>query len=101
MARSIGLATCSVTSAAPAPGYGATTVTIGNDTSGRSSCFKLPHARTPAIKRAAASRSVTLRLTDRELAEAVHILLPGMPADAVDATLADAASAMMWIARGR
>ena len=62
IARSIGFATCSVTSDAPAPGYGATTVTIGKEMSGRSSCLRLPQARIPATNRPAASSRVTLRL---------------------------------------
>ncbi len=62
IARSIGLVTCSATSAAPAPGSGAMTVMTGNSMSGSSSCFRLPQARMPATNRAPASRSVTLRL---------------------------------------
>ena len=62
MARSIGRVTCSRTSEDPAPGYGVTTVTTGNSMSGRSSCLRLPQAEIPATKRAAANRSVTLRL---------------------------------------
>ena len=62
MARSIGLVTCSATSAAPAPGSGAMTVMTGNSMSGSSSCLRLPQAKMPAMKSAPASRSVTLRL---------------------------------------
>ena len=62
MARSIGLVTCSATSAAPAPGSGAMTVMTGNSMSGSSSCFRLPQARRPATNSAPASSSVTLRL---------------------------------------
>ena len=72
MARSIGLATCSATSEAPAPGYGATTVMTGNSMSGRSSCLRLPQAEMPAMNSAPASSSVTLRLADGELGEAAH-----------------------------
>ena len=62
MAFSIGLVTCSVTSDEPAPGYGVTTVMTGKSMSGRSSCLRLPQAEAPAMNRAAANRSVTLRL---------------------------------------
>ena len=62
MAFSIGFVTCSVTSDDPAPGKGVTTVTTGKSMSGRSSCFRLPHAEMPAMNRAPANRSVTLRL---------------------------------------
>ncbi len=62
IARSIGLVTCSATSAAPAPGSGAMTVMTGNSISGSSSCLRLPQARMPATNRAAASSRVTLRL---------------------------------------
>ena len=61
MAVSMGLATCSATSVAPAPGYGATTVMTGKSMSGRSSCFNEPQAEMPATKRAKDSRIVTLR----------------------------------------
>ena len=71
MARSIGLVTCSATSAAPAPGSGAMTVMTGNSMSGRSSCLRLPQARSPAMNTAPASSRVTLRLetanSDRRL----------------------------------
>ena len=60
--RSIGFATCSATSAAPAPGSGAITVMTGKSMSGRSSCLRLPQAETPAMKSPNARRSVTLRL---------------------------------------
>ena len=60
--RSIGLVTCSATSAAPAPGSGAITVMTGSSMSGSSSCWRLPHAKIPAMNTAAASSSVTLRL---------------------------------------
>ena len=62
IARSIGLVTCSATSAAPAPGSGAITVITGSSMSGRSSCWRLPQAAMPAMNTAAASSSVTLRL---------------------------------------
>jgi hypothetical protein len=61
MDRSIGLATCSATSAAPAPGNGATTVMTGKSMSGRSSCFSEPQAMIPPTNRAIARSSVTLR----------------------------------------
>ena len=61
-AFSIGFVTCSVTSDEPAPGNGVTTVTIGKSMSGRSSCLRLPQAEMPAMNRAPAKRSVTLRL---------------------------------------
>ena len=71
IARSIGLVTWSATSAAPAPGSGAITVITGSSMSGRSSCWRLPHAAMPAMNRAAARSSVTLRLatasSDRRL----------------------------------
>ncbi len=60
-ACSIGLLTCSATSAAPTPGYGAMTVMTGKSMSGSSSCLRLPQAETPAMKSPTASRSVTLR----------------------------------------
>jgi hypothetical protein len=62
IAFSIGFVTCSVTSDEPAPGYGVTTVMTGKSMSGSSSCFRLPHAEAPAMNRAPANRSVTLRL---------------------------------------
>ena len=60
-ARSIGATTWSATSSAEAPGNGAMTVATGNETSGRSSCFRLPQAMTPKMKSPTASRMVTLR----------------------------------------
>ena len=38
------------------------TVMTGNSMSGRSSCLRLPQAEMPAMNRATASSSVTLRL---------------------------------------
>ena len=75
-ARSIGSATWSATSSAPAPGYGATIVMTGNSMSGRSSCFRLPQAASPAMNSAPASRSVTLRL---ETANSVRRLIVTNP----------------------
>ena len=60
-ARSIGSTTCVATSSAPAAGNGAMTVATGKATSGSSSCFRLPQARTPATKSPPARRKVTLR----------------------------------------
>ncbi len=62
MAFSTGLVTCCVTSDEPAPGYGVMTVITGKSMSGRSSCLRLPQAEMPAMNRAPANRSVTLRL---------------------------------------
>ena len=62
MAFSTGFVTCSATSDEPTPGYAVTTVMIGSSMSGRSSCLRLPQAEIPAMNRAAASSSVTLRL---------------------------------------
>ena len=60
-AASIGDATCSATSAVPAPGYGAITVTIGKSMFGSSSCFRFPQLATPPPNTARAIRMVTLR----------------------------------------
>ena len=60
-ARSIGATTWSATSSAPAAGKGAMTVATGNETSGRSSCLRLPQAMTPKMKSPTARRMVTLR----------------------------------------
>jgi hypothetical protein len=76
IARSIGLATWSATSEAPAPGSAATTVMIGSSMSGSSSCFRLPHAEMPAMNNATASRSATLRLLT---ASSVSRLTNGLP----------------------
>ena len=62
--------------AEPAPGYGAMTVMTGNSMSGRSSCLRLPQAETPAMNRAPASSSVTLRLLTASSDEAAHERLP-------------------------
>ena len=78
IARSIGLVTCSRTSEEPAPGYGVTTVTTGNSMSGSSSCLRLPQAEIPATNRAAANRSVTLRLL---MARRLRRLTTGSPDD--------------------
>ena len=101
IARSIGLVTCSATSAAPAPGSGAITVITGSSMSGRSSCWRLPHAAMPAMNRAAASSSVTLRLAT---ANSERRLMrdpfgwTGLDADAWSAARARAARALRTLA---
>ena len=100
IARSIGLATCSATSLVPAPGYGATIVTTGKSTSGRSSCLRSPQAVIPKMNTAAAKQQRDAALADGELAETAHWGTPsGWPRCAAPAITGAAAASRIEIAR--
>ena len=72
MARSIGFATCSVTSAAPAPGYGAMTVTIGNETSGQQLLLEAAPGEDAGDEEGDGEQERDAPLRDGELGQAGH-----------------------------